>query len=143
ARRRRTGRRIVSSLADLRGSRELLTNLTLRELRSKYKRSVLGWAWSLLNPLATMVIFTLVFSKLIGVRIPPGDPSGLHVFALFLLCGLLPWNYLSNSVNSGASVLVINGNLIKKVYFPRETLVAATTASWLFSLMIELGVLTV
>jgi ABC-2 type transport system permease protein len=133
----------VTAIADLRGSRELLINLTLRELRSKYKRSVLGWTWSLLNPLATMIIFTIVFSKVIGVKAPPGDPSGLNVFALFLLCGLLPWNYLSNSINGGATVLVINGNLIKKVYFPRETLVASNTASWLFSLAIELGVLLV
>jgi len=133
----------MSSIRELTSSRELFLNLTLRELRSKYKRSVLGWTWSLLNPLATMAIFTVVFSQLLKITPDPGDPSGLDVFALFLLCGLLPWNYLSNSMNGGAQTLVINANLVKKVYFPRETLVAANTASWLFSLAIEMAVLSV
>jgi ABC-type polysaccharide/polyol phosphate export permease len=133
----------MSSLREIASARELFLNLTLRELRSKYKRSVLGWTWSLLNPLATMVIFTIVFSKLLKITPDPGNPSGLDVFALFLLCGLLPWNFLSNSMSGGAVALVANANLVKKVYFPRETLVAANTASWLFSLLIEMGVLCV
>src|SRR5437764_3839145 len=133
--------RAMSSLREIASAKELFLNLTLRELRSKYKRSILGWTWSLLNPLATMVIFTVVFSKLLKITPDPGDPSGLDIFALFLLCGLLPWNFLSNSMNGGATALVFNANLVKKVYFPRETLVAANTASWLFSLWIEMGVL--
>ena len=133
----------MSYLTDVVGSRDLFVNLTLRELRGKYKRSFLGWAWSLLNPLATMAIFTLVFSVLLKSNPPPGDPSGLHVFALFLLCGLLPWNYLSNSMTGGMYTLVGNANLIKKVYFPREVLVAANVTSWLFSLLIEMAVLLV
>jgi len=82
----------MSSVREIASARELFLNLTLRELRSKYKRSVLGWTWSLLNPLATMAIFTIVFSKLLKITPDPGNPSGLDVFALFLLCGLLPWN---------------------------------------------------
>ena len=89
----------VGSVRDLCESRDLLANLTLRELRGKYKRSVLGWAWSLLNPLATMVIFSVVFGVFLKVQSRPGDPSGLDVFPLFLLCGLLPWNFLSNAMN--------------------------------------------
>ncbi len=133
----------MATLTELSKARELMVNLTLRELRGKYKRSVLGWAWSLLNPLVTMAIFTLVFLVFLGVDIPPGQPSGLDVFALFLLCGLLPWNFLSNGVNGGMTALLNNATLIKKVYFPREVLVAANVASWLVSLVIELGVLAV
>lgn len=133
----------MAQLSDLAGSRDLFVNLTLRELRGKYKRSVLGWGWSLLNPLATMAIFTLVFSVLLKASPDPGDPSGLDVFALFLLCALLPWNYLSNSMNGGMGSLVANAGLIKKVYFPRELLVASNVASWLFSLAIELGLFLV
>jgi ABC-type polysaccharide/polyol phosphate export permease len=133
----------MTSLTELRSSRDLFVNLTLRELRSKYKRSVLGWAWSLLNPLAIMGIFTLVFSVLLKIDQPAGNPSGLHIFALLLLCGILPWNYLANSMNGGMFALVGNANLVKKVYFPREILVAANIASWLFSLFIELGLLLV
>ena len=127
--------------AELASSRELMINLTLRELRGKYKRSVLGWTWSLLNPLATMVIFTVVFRFFLKVPVPRGDPSGVKVFAFFLLCALLPWNFLSNGMMGGMGALIGNANLIKKVYFPREVLVAATVAAFDVSLLIELGVL--
>lgn len=133
----------MTSVAELAESRELFVNLTLRELRGKYKRSILGWTWSLLNPLATMVIFTLVFRFFLKVGAEPGDPSGLHVFALFLLCGLLPWNFLSNGMSGSMGALIANSNLIKKVFFPREILVASNVASWVVSFLLELGVLAV
>jgi ABC-2 type transport system permease protein len=133
----------MSSLPDLVASRDLFINLTLRELRGKYKRSTLGWAWSMLNPLATMLLFTVIFSFVFGIDAPVGHPSGLHFFALFLLCGLLPWNFVSNGLNGGMECLIANTNLIRKVYFPREVLVASTTASWLISFLIEFGVLSV
>jgi ABC-2 type transport system permease protein len=131
----------VSSAAELKSSRDLMVNLTLRELRGKYKRSMLGWTWSLLNPLASMVIFTVVFSLFLKVNPPPGNPSGLRGFAYFLMCGLLPWNYLSNGINGSMGALIGNSNLIKKVYFPREILVAANVASWVVAFAIEMLVL--
>jgi len=133
----------VTKLADYADARELTINLTLRELRGKYKRSVIGWSWSLINPLATVLIYSLVFSFFLKVTPDGGSPSGLKVFALFLLCGLLPWNYLSNGMVGGMSALVTNANLIKKVYFPREVLVVASLISWLVSMLIEMGVLVV
>jgi len=133
----------VTAVAELAESRELFVNLTLRELRGKYKRSLLGWTWSLLNPLATMVIFTLVFRFFLKVEVPEGNPSGLDVFALFLLCGLLPWNFLSNGMSGSMGALIGNSNLIKKVFFPREILVASNVASWVVSFLLELGVLAV
>jgi ABC-2 type transport system permease protein len=75
------------------------------------------------------------------VKPPVGSPSGLHNFAFFLLCGLLPWNFLSNGMNGAMGALIGNANLIKKVYFPREVLVAATVAAFDVSFLIELGVL--
>src|SRR5204863_3406532 len=104
----------MTTLSELSTTRDLMVNLTLRELRSKYKRSVLGWAWSLLNPLATMVIFTVVFRFFLKVQAPTGQPSGLKVFALFLLCALLPWNYMNTGVFGSIGTLVGNSNLIKK-----------------------------
>src|SRR4051794_13168207 len=133
----------MTSLAEYRSTRELFTNLTLRELRSKYKRSVLGWAWSLLNPLATMLIFTLVFRFFLKIQAPAGDPSGLNVFALFLLCGLLPWNYLSNGIMGSIGSLVGNANLIKKTYFPRELIVFSQIGSWLVSFALEMVILLI
>lgn len=128
-------------LRDYVGTRELIVNLTLRELRSRYKRSVLGWTWSLISPLSTVVIYSLVFSFFLKVQPPKGDPSGLHSFALFLLCGLIPWTFFQNGLNLGLGSLLANANLIKKVYFPRELLVAATVNSLVVTMLIELGVL--
>jgi ABC-type polysaccharide/polyol phosphate export permease len=133
----------MQKLSEFVSSRELFYNLTLRELRSKYKRTVLGWTWSLLNPLTSMVIYTLVFGVFLDVQPDPGDPSGLTNFTMFLLCGLLPYNFLSNGLMGGMGSLIGNSNLVKKVYFPREILVAASTASWVVSFLIELSVLAV
>ncbi|MBW3556189.1 MAG: ABC transporter permease [Actinobacteria bacterium] len=133
----------MTSLADYRESRELLTHLTLRELRGKYKRSTLGWAWSLLNPLSTMLIFTIVFRVFFRAEAPEGSPSGLSSFALFLLCGLLPWNFLTNSVFGSLGTVIGNASLIRKTYFPRELLVVSQVASWIVSFLLELSLLAV
>ncbi len=123
-------------------SRELLVNLVRRELRSKYKGTLLGWAWSLINPLATTVIFTLVFSTIMRVE-PPVGVDGLHSYPLFLLCGLLTWNFMAGAVQGGQGALVANGNLIKKTYFPRRLLVISTVISAFVTYAIEMSVLAV
>ncbi len=133
----------MTRLADYVTYRELLANLTLRELRAKYKRSLLGWSWSLLNPLATMLIYTLVFRFFLRIDVPTGSPSGLTSFPLFLLCGLLAWNFVINGINGSITTLLVNANLIKKTYFPRELLVASQVASWLVSLLVEVLLLCV
>jgi ABC-2 type transport system permease protein len=131
----------VTSVAVYRSSRELFTNLVLRELRSKYKRSFLGWAWSMVNPLAIMLVYTIVFKLFLRIHVPPGEPSGLDIFALWLLCGLLPWSYFQLSVSGSIVSLTGNGNLIKKTYFPRELLPASTVGANLVSHAIEMGLL--
>lgn len=133
----------MATVGELTRSRELLINLTLRELRGRYKRSTLGWAWSLLNPLVTMAIFALVFKFFLKIEPPRGDPSGLKNFAFYLLCGLLAWNMLAGGMTAGMASLISNANLIKKVYFPRQVLVAATVGAVGVSLLIEMGVLLV
>src|ERR671918_537688 len=130
----------MPKISDLTSRRELFLNLTLRELRTKYKRSVLGWTWSLLNPLTTMLVYSIVFGIVLRVEPPVGDPSGLDNFAMFLLCGLLPFNYLSNGMNGSLDALLANNNLIRKVYFPREVLVVSTVASLLITLLVEFAV---
>jgi len=132
-----------SSVADVIRARELLWNLTLRDLRGRYRRSTLGWAWSLVTPLATILIFTLVFRYVLRIPVPAGDPSGLESFALYLVCGLISWNFIANSVNGSMDVLIGNGNLIKRVYFPRATLVIASVGSATVTLGVELSVLGV
>jgi len=133
----------MSSASELFARRELLWNLTLRELRSRYKRSVLGWGWSLLNPIAFMVIYTFAFSIVLRATPEAGVPSGLDSYAFFLLCGLVPWTFFSVSVSSSMGSIVINAALVGKVAFPREHLVISTIMAGLFTLGVELLVLSV
>ena len=133
----------MTALAEMIERRELLTNLTLRELRGKYKRTALGWAWSMLNPLSAIAIFSVVFSLFLGGVPDVGDPSGLKNFTLWLTCALLPWNFTNNGLQATLPSLVGNSNLVKKVYFPREFIAASSVLSWLVTFLIELGVLTV
>ncbi|WP_315097932.1 ABC transporter permease [uncultured Cellulomonas sp.] len=133
----------MSLVADLRDSRELLVNLTRREVKGKYKRTLFGQLWSLVNPIAQMLIFTVVFSFIIRMEPDPGDPSGLDVFAVWLMCALLPWTFFTAVVTGGMGALVGNENLIKKVYFPRSALVVASTFAASYQWAIEMAVLAV
>lgn len=124
-------------------SRELLANLVLREIRGKYKRTVFGQLWSLANPLALMLIYTFVFAFILRIKPEAGDPSGLDIFALWLLCGFLPWIFFATVLMQGVGSIVSNAPLVQKVYFPRILLplsvVGSTGYNWLF----EMGVLIV
>lgn len=131
----------ASQSRELLNARELLGQLALREIRARYRGTVLGQLWSLINPLATMVIYTVVFGFLLKVQIPPGDPSGLDVFAVWLLCALLPWAFFANCVFGGMGSLVSNSGLVQKVWFPREVLVLGNSLSWLVTLGFEIVVL--
>lgn len=134
-------------LKEVFAARELLANLTMREIRGKYKRTVFGQLWSLANPLALMLIYTFVFLFIFRVKPNPGDPSGLNVFAVWLLCGLLPWTFFANVVNQGIGSLVENANLIQKVYFTRVVLplsmVGAVGYNWLFEMAVLLVAITI
>jgi ABC-type polysaccharide/polyol phosphate export permease len=99
---------------ELRQARELLANLTRKEIKVRYKNSYLGIIWSLLTPLLMTAIFTVVFATFL--RIPVDD------FASFFLAGYLVWQFYANSVNASVGAIVGNGALIRKVYFPREVI---------------------
>ncbi|HEX7355888.1 MAG TPA: ABC transporter permease [Mycobacteriales bacterium] len=124
-------------------SRELIINLTRREVAGKYKRTTLGHVWSLLNPLATMLVYTLVFAVILKTKPDRGEPSGLHNYALYLMCGLLPWSFFSNSVTGGMFALIGNSNLVQKVYFRRDVLVSSQVFSLLVTFLFEMLVLVV
>ncbi|HWH25521.1 MAG TPA: ABC transporter permease [Pseudolysinimonas sp.] len=130
-------------LREVFASRELLANLTLREVRGKYKRTVFGQLWSLANPLALMIIYTFVFALIFRITPEPGDPSGLDVFALWLLCGLLPWTFFSIVLSSGADSLVANAQLIQKVYFSRIVLPLSLVGSAAYNWLFEMAVLVI
>lgn len=113
--------------------RELLRNLVVRDLKVRYRNSVLGVLWSLLNPLLMTLVFTVVFTLMI--------PSNIPNYPVFFMCGFLPWTFLASSLTGGASSIVNNANLIKKVYFPREILPISDVISNLVNFLLALVVL--
>lgn len=133
----------MQQLTELRRSQNLLWNLTLRELRAKYRRSFLGWAWSMLNPLSSMLIYTFVFAVVFGATAPVGEPSGIQVYGLYLLCGILPWGFFTLTTNLGMASLTGNAGLVRKVAFARETLVFAQVIFCVVQFSIEMGLLAI
>jgi lipopolysaccharide transport system permease protein len=133
----------MAKVSEARRWRELFVNLVQRELKGKYKRTALGQLWSLANPLALMLIYTFVFAFVIRLEPEPGDPSGLNVFPLWLLTGLLPYLFFQNTLTQGMGAIIENESLIKKVYFPRNVLVFAKAASIGVNWLIEMGVLVI
>ena len=115
---------------------ELIWNLVKRDLKARYKVSVLGFLWSLLRPLFMMVIFTIVFSQMFRWDIHMHAP-----YPLFLLCAILPWQFLAGSLNNGAQCLLSNESLIKKVSLPREVFPIATMLAELINFGLSIIVL--
>ena len=122
-------------------NRELLWNLTQRELRARYRRSILGWGWSMLNPAMNTAIYTFVFLIIFKSRAPVGDPSGIKVYSIYFLAGVLPWNFFALGTGTAISSLLGSGQLMTKVYFPRELVPTAAVLALGVSLLIEFGVL--
>lgn len=102
---------------------ELLMNLTKREVKGRYSQSFLGIAWAIAQPLATMAVFTLVFSRLAKM------PSGGAPYPLFAFAALVPWFFFMNSVASGTMSLITYRNIVTKTYFPREVIPLAQVCS--------------
>jgi ABC-2 type transport system permease protein len=126
---------VASRAAELLRYRELWTNLVRRELKVRYKNSLLGFLWTLVNPLMYLVIFTIVLTKFLK--------SGLPYFPLYLLTGLLAWNMFSIALSQATGSMVGNSNLVKKVYFPREILPLASIGAAGVHFALQTGVLLV
>jgi ABC-type polysaccharide/polyol phosphate export permease len=133
----------VHQFTEIRRSKNLLWNLTLRELRSRYRKSFLGWAWSMLNPLSNMLIYWFVFGVVFGATAPIGHPSGIQVYALYLLTGILPWGFFSLVTNLGMGSLLGNASLVRKVAFAWETLVFAQVIFSFVQFCIEMSILCI
>jgi lipopolysaccharide transport system permease protein len=124
---------LTARLRELIAYRYLVHNLVARNLKVRYKNSLLGVAWSMLNPLLMMLVFTVVFTILAGsmdVAVPPA----------FILAGLLPWTFFAGTITAATRSLVDNAHLIKKVYFPREALPLSIMISNLVHFLIALPI---
>jgi lipopolysaccharide transport system permease protein len=114
--------------------RELLYFLVWRDVKVRYKQTVLGAAWAVLQPLLSMLIFTVIFGRFAGI------PSDGVPYAVFVYAGLLPWTFFSTSVTHGGQSLVNQQNLLTKVYLPRLFVPAASVGGALLDLAISFGV---
>lgn len=114
----------------------LLQNLVVRDLKVRYKNSILGFAWSFLNPLLMMVIYTILFTILI-------PNNGIRQYPIFILVALIPWQFLTGSLMGSTGSILGNGSLIKKVYFPRILLPASVILSNLVNFFLSFLVLLV
>lgn len=128
---------IPINLRDLWHYRDLFYILAMRDVKVRYKQTALGAAWAVLQPLLTMVIFTVLFGRLAGM------PSDGFPYPIFAFAGLLPWTFFSNALTSSGNSLVGNSNLITKVYFPRMIIPAASVASGLIDFLVAFGFLIV
>lgn len=113
--------------------REMLKNMVAKELRQRYKGSILGFLWTFLNPLMMLAVYSIVFSTVMKIN--------LKNYSFFLFVGLLPWNFFSTSVLISAGSVVQNSNLIKKIYFPREVLPMAVSITGLINFLLSLLIL--
>lgn len=127
---------MLVKLAEIIRYRELVKNLVLRDLKARYKNSILGLLWSLLNPLFTMLVFTVVFTFMM-------PNNQISKFPVFLLCALLPWNFFQAALMGCTNSIVGNATLVKKVYFPREALPLSTVLSNFVNFLLALIVLFV
>jgi ABC-type polysaccharide/polyol phosphate export permease len=127
---------VFENLKQLPKYRGLIQSLVSRELKARYRGSVLGFFWSFFNPLLLLLVYTFVFT----IVLPGGWDEKLGPRALFLFCGLLPWTWFSSSLVDSSNVLISGGNLIKKVMFPAEVLpivsVLSNLVHFLFGLII-------
>ncbi len=122
-------------LRDLWHYRGLLYILTLRDIQVRYKQTALGAAWAVIQPLFTMLIFSLFFGKLANM------PSDNIPYPVFAFAGLLPWTFFANAVNTSGNSLVGNSNLITKVYFPRMIIPISAVGAGLVDFAIAFGML--
>jgi lipopolysaccharide transport system permease protein len=119
--------------------RELLYFLTWRDILVRYKQAVIGVAWAVLQPVVTMVVFTVVFNKILGVQSPASDMP----YAVFSYTGLLPWLFFAGALSRSSASLVGNANLLTKVYFPRLVIPISAVLAGLVDLGISFLVLIV
>lgn len=130
---------MIAQIRTLLRYRALIQSLVSRELKARYRGSVLGFFWSFVNPLLLLATYWLVFTYML----PAARAQGIDEYFLFLFCGILPWTAFSSSVLESSGVLIAGGNLIKKVLFPAEVLPVVTVLTNAVQFVLGLPILLV
>lgn len=121
--------------------RTLIANLAQRDLKARYKRSFIGWLWSLINPAVTLGIYTVVFGYFLQGRAPAAGNDQVDSFALYLFCGLVVWNLFAGVVNGAIGAFSAAGPLLTRTYFPPECPIVAALLTVILQTLIETAIL--
>jgi lipopolysaccharide transport system permease protein len=124
---------IAVNWGELAQSHELFATLVIRDLKVRYKQTVLGVAWAVIQPVFTMVVFTVIFGRMVGVN------SGSVPYPLFVFAALVPWTFFNNSVTGAGLSLLVNQQMLTKIYFPRLYVPTATVGGFLVDMGIGLA----
>lgn len=123
---------MINRIKEIYSYRDMIFNLVRRELRGRYKGSVLGFLWTYINPLCQVIVYSIVFRVIFRVNI--------EKFYLYLIIGMMPWTFFSSSVQGGATCIRAQSDMVKKIYFPREVIpisyVTSTFVNMLLSFII-------
>jgi lipopolysaccharide transport system permease protein len=128
---------MISNIKTLANSRELLFSWTGRSIRGRYQQSVLGWLWAIIQPAASVAIFSIIFTQFV-----PVDTGGIP-YPVFSFAAVVPWHLFASSVGDMTNALIQNMSLVTKIYFPREALVIASMMARLFDFGISVSLLVV
>lgn len=119
---------MFSKLKEIIEYRDMINSMVRRDLRGRYKGSVIGFFWNFINPLCQIVVYYVVFSQIFR--------NGIDKFHVFLIVGMMPWNFFSESLAQGAGSIVSQADMTKKIYFPREVLPISSVTSRFINLLL-------
>lgn len=120
----------MNRLKEIYDYREMVFSMVKKDLRGRYQRSVMGILWTMLNPMFQILVYTIIFTFIF--------PSNIPQYYLFLMTGLIPWSFFSESLNEGASSIIVNADLTRKIYFPRDVLVISTVTTKFVSFLLSM-----
>lgn len=119
----------MNTLKEIYDYRQMIFSLVRKDLRGRYKGSVLGFLWTFINPLLQLAVYTIVFSYIL--------PTAIDKYYLYLFVGLIPWIFFSSSINGGSSSIVAQKDLIKKIYFPRQVIPISYVTSCFVNMLLS------
>ncbi|MBE5924455.1 MAG: ABC transporter permease [Lachnospiraceae bacterium] len=126
---------MINRVKEILSYKDMVQSLAKRELRGRYQKSVLGFLWSFISPLCQIAVFTIVFTFVF--------PSNIPNYYIYLMAGMIPWQFFSDSISQGAGSVIQNSDMTKKIYFPREVLpiscVTAKFVNLLLSMLVVFG----
>jgi len=121
---------MITRMKEIFNYSDMVRSLIKRELRGRYQKSVLGFLWSFISPLCQIAVFTFVFTYVF--------PSNIPNYYIYLMTGMIPWQFFSDSISQGACAIIHNADMTKKIYFPREVLTISSVSAKFINLLLSM-----